>query len=383
MGVTVRVAALLTAALVTAPLATISAVFGSAGVWLSAGALSVVGGAQESAVGDCGLATGGYLDDVVDLAVLGLDVAGGVATDAVWDLDGAAQGSGEEAGAAGDGDGLGGGVVEEDGFDVGFGEEAGDLEAGQDEPVEEVTDGAEQLTSGHHDGHRRARHLVSGAGSAGPPGHLNQRVGPALVWGAVHSVGTNVFALKLTGPGVVGFEQFLVDPFPGGVDLGAANPVEVGVEVPAVSDRANLAAPLGPLATFVGGHIVGVGGVEAFVVRCGLEEPDGSFEPRPIQILSRRDQLGLRASERLGPFGGGGAGEAGDVVCADLAGRPGVGHHRQGPYPPGGGHRGVGTGRAGANISGQAGPSGPGVVRSPQAPGIPASHMAGGDGIEP
>jgi hypothetical protein len=90
--------------------------------------LVVVLGAQESAVVDGGLAAVVVFDDVVDVAVLGGDVAGGVLADAVADFDGSAPASGEEPVRAGHVDGLTGGPVD-DPFEVGFEQELGDLEA--------------------------------------------------------------------------------------------------------------------------------------------------------------------------------------------------------------------------------------------------------------
>ena len=67
-------------------------------------------------------------DDVVDLAVLGGDVAGGVLADAVADFDGATPPTGEEPLRAGHLDGLAG-WAEHDAFEVGLEEQLGDLEA--------------------------------------------------------------------------------------------------------------------------------------------------------------------------------------------------------------------------------------------------------------
>ncbi|NLD75953.1 MAG: hypothetical protein GX643_04725 [Acidimicrobiales bacterium] len=106
----------------------IAVVLVSFGFLASAGSLLVVAGAQEPAVRDVGLAAVAVFDDVVDLAAFGIDVAGGVGADAVAYLDCSAEEPGEEPVFAGHVHGLAGGV-EDDAFEVGFGQPLGHIAA--------------------------------------------------------------------------------------------------------------------------------------------------------------------------------------------------------------------------------------------------------------
>jgi hypothetical protein len=84
-------------------------------------ALVVVPGTSELAIVVVGGTAGFPWNDVVDVAVLGADVAGEVDALAVADLDGAAGGAAKETLTAAEVDDAGG-PVEHGSLDVGFGE---------------------------------------------------------------------------------------------------------------------------------------------------------------------------------------------------------------------------------------------------------------------
>ena len=92
----------------------------------AAGALAVVVGAEEAAVGLGGGAVVAVFDDVVDLAPVGGDTAAGVGAVAIAEFDGSTERPGEDAGSGADVDDARGGV-EHDAFDVCFGEHGRDV----------------------------------------------------------------------------------------------------------------------------------------------------------------------------------------------------------------------------------------------------------------
>ena len=121
--------------------------------------------------------------DVVDLGPAGRFVAGPLEAGAVADLDRPAQGAAEEAAGGADVDDPGRGV-EHDPFDVGVGEPGGRGAGGDDGAVPELEDRPGQGLEPADHGEQRCRAAAVGGGGAGPDGHLDERVGPALGGGA-------------------------------------------------------------------------------------------------------------------------------------------------------------------------------------------------------
>ncbi|NLD77900.1 MAG: hypothetical protein GX643_14665 [Acidimicrobiales bacterium] len=188
----------------------------SFGFLASAGSLLVVARAQEPAVRDVGLAAVAVFDDVVDLAAFGIDVAGRMRADAVADLDGSAEESFEEPVGAGHVHRLAGGV-EDDAFEVGFGQPVGNVAPRQDGAVERLAYRAHQVFGVDHHRDERSRDSRSRFVGAGPAGHLDQGISAALGDGAAQVGAAGVVAVDLAGLGPVGFEQFVVDVLPLGL----------------------------------------------------------------------------------------------------------------------------------------------------------------------